>query len=96
METISAEEVHKEHEGKPLHGRFRKVTEEVRNKSSWEWLKKGYLKKETEGTIVAIQDQVLCTSNLRSAVYGENVESICRDVVLLMKQLRILFQNAEN
>ena len=79
-----------------LHGRFRKVAEEVRSKSSWEWLKKGYLKKETESAIVAAQDQVLCTSNLRNAVYEENVESICRDVVLLMKQLRILFQNAQN
>ena len=41
-------------------------------------MKKGYLKKETESTIVAAQDQALCTRNLRNAVYGENVESICR------------------
>ena len=42
----SKEEVHKEHrekyEGKPLHGQFRKATEEVRSKRSWGWLKKGY------------------------------------------------------
>ena len=78
----SKEEVHKEHqekyEGKPLYGQFRKATEEVRSKRSWDWLKKGYLKKETESTIVAAQDQALCTRNLRNAVYGENVESICR------------------
>ena len=78
----SKEEVHKKHqekyEGKPLHGQFRKATEEVRSKRSWDWLKKGYLKKETESTIVAAQDQALCTRNLRNAVYGENVESICR------------------
>ena len=41
-------------------------------------MKKGCLKKETESTIVAAQDQVLCTRNLRNAVYGENLESICR------------------
>ena len=41
-------------------------------------MKKGYLKKKTESTIVALQDQALCTRNLRNAVYGENVESICR------------------
>ena len=41
-------------------------------------MKKGCLKKETESTIVAAQDQALCTRNLRNAVYGENVESICR------------------
>ena len=83
MKTISAEEeeVHKEHQekyGEPLHGLFRKATEEVRSKRSWNWLKKGYAKKETESTIVAAQDQALCTRNLRNAVYRENVESICR------------------
>ena len=59
----SKEEVHKEHqekyEGKPLHGQFRKATEVAGSKTSWDWLKKGYLKKETESTIVAAQDQAL-------------------------------------
>ena len=41
-------------------------------------MKKGYLKKKNETTIVVAQDQALCTTNLRNAVYGENVESICR------------------
>ena len=78
----SKKEIHKEHrekyEGKPLHGQFIKATEEVRGKRSWDWLKKGHLKKETVSTIVAAQDQVLCTKNLRNVVYGENVQSICR------------------
>ena len=76
------EEIYKEHrekcEGKPLHGQFIKATEEVRSKKSWDWLKKGYLKKETESTIVAAQNQALCTRNLRNVIYGENVQSICR------------------
>ena len=59
----SKEEIHKEHreksERKPLHGQFIKATEEVRSKRSWDWLKKVYLKKETESTIVAAQDQAL-------------------------------------
>ena len=94
------EEIDKEHqekyEEKPLPGHFRKVVEEVRGKRSWDWLKKGYLKKETESTIVASQDQALITRNMRNVVYGENVQSICVYVVLLMKQLHILFQNAQN
>ena len=53
----SKEEIHEEHwekyEGKRLHGQFRKATEEVRSKRSWDWLKKDYLKKETESIIVA-------------------------------------------
>ena len=64
--------------GKLFHGQFRKATEEVRSKRSWEWLKKGYLKRETESTIVAAQGQVLCTRDLRNVVYGENDQSICR------------------
>ena len=43
-----------------------------------DWLKKGYLKKETESTIIAAQDQALCTRNMRKTVYGENVDSTCR------------------
>ena len=78
----SKKEILKEHqekyEGKPLHGQFIKATEEVRGKRYWDWLKKGYLKKETESTIVAAQDEALCTRNLRNKVYGENVQSICR------------------
>ena len=78
----SKEEVPKEHqekyEGKLLHGQFRKATQEVRSKRSWDWLKKVYLKKETASTIVAAQDQALRTRYLKNSVYRENVESICR------------------
>ena len=42
-------------------------------------MEKGYLKKETESTIVAAQEQALCTRNLRNVVYRENVQSICRE-----------------
>ena len=41
-------------------------------------MKKGYLKKETENTIITAQDQALCTRNSRNVVYGENVQSIFR------------------
>ena len=77
----SKEEIDKEHqekyEGKPLHGQLIIATEEVRSKRSWDWLKKGYLKKETESTIVAAQELVLGTRNV-NVVYGENFQSICR------------------
>ena len=51
----SKKEVHKEHrekyEGKLLHGQFRKATEEVRSKRSWDWLKKGNLKKKLKALL---------------------------------------------
>ena len=43
---------------KRMRSAFMRGTEEVRdNNNSWLWMKKGYLKKETEGLIMAAQDQ---------------------------------------
>ena len=39
------------------HGQLRKATEEIRGKILWDCLRKGYLNKETQSTIVAAQDQ---------------------------------------
>ena len=85
-----------EYESKALHGQFQKATEKVKGSKSWDWLKMGYLKKKTESTVIAAQDQALCTRNMRKWVYGENVDSTCSVVVLQMKQWHILWQNAEN
>ena len=78
----SKEDIHnkyqEEYESKVLHGKFKKATEKVKGNKSWDWLKKGFLKKETESTIIAAQDQALCTRNMRKAVYGENVDSTCK------------------
>ena len=63
---------------KPPHRQFRKAEEKVRGKGSWDWMKKGYLKKKTESTIVVAQNQAPCTRNMKNVVYGENVQSICR------------------
>ena len=44
-------------EEKPLHGRFLRSTEGLASGKTWNWLRKGDLKKETKGLIVAVQDQ---------------------------------------
>ena len=41
-------------------------------------MKKAYLKKEIESTILAAQDQALCTRNIRNVVYGGNAQSSWR------------------
>ena len=41
------EERHKQWKEKQLHGKFVRETEEVRIKETREWIRKGYLKKET-------------------------------------------------
>ena len=61
-----------------MQGQFWKATDNVKGEGSWDWLKKGYLKKETESTIIAAQDQALCTRNTRKNVYGEDIDYKCR------------------
>ena len=56
---------------KGLHGQFWKGIENVKGEGSWDWMKKGYLKKETESTTVAAQDQALSTRNMRKNVFCE-------------------------
>ena len=48
-------ELREKYERKPFHGYFKKNTEKVRGKRSWDWLKIGYLKKAIECSIVAAQ-----------------------------------------
>ena len=54
-------------QGKQLHREFWRKTL-VRDKKTWEWLKKGRLKKETEGMIIAAQDQVLRTNSIKRII----------------------------
>ena len=42
---------HRQWKEKQLHGKFVKETEEVSSDKSWGWIRKGYLKKETEDLI---------------------------------------------
>ena len=63
---------------KPLHSQFSKKTKELRAKESWNWLKKGRLKKETEGMLMAAQDQALRTNSIRSKIDKQEVSPMCR------------------
>ena len=46
--------------------------------------------RETESTMVAVQDQTLCTTEMRNLVYGERFQFIYRVCGAVMKQLHIL------
>ena len=63
---------------KPLHGQFLRQTEEIRDDATWDWLRKGDLKKETEGMITAAQDQALRTKALKAKVEKQDLSPLCR------------------
>jgi hypothetical protein len=42
---------------------------------SYRWLKSGNIKAETESTIVAAQDQAICTNAFKNKILKEEIES---------------------
>ena len=63
--------------GKQLHGPFKRETED-QSGVSWNWIRTGELKKETEGLIFAAQDQALRTNAIKARIEHQNVSSKCR------------------
>ena len=62
---------------KPLHGQIQRQTEDVRNKTSWNWMQKGDLKKETEMLITAAQDQALRTNAVKAHIEKQDISPLC-------------------
>ena len=64
---------------KKLHSVFFKETKEVRDdKDSWLWLQKGVLKKETEGLILAAQEQALRVNWIKKMIDKQDCSAKCR------------------
>ena len=45
---------------------------------SYRWLKSGDIKRETESTIVAAQDQTISTNYFKNKILKEEIESKCQ------------------
>ncbi|XP_030754980.1 uncharacterized protein LOC115881577 [Sitophilus oryzae] len=65
---------------KELHGRYPNELDQhhIEKAASLHWLTSGYLYPETEGFIVAMQDQVIPTRNYRKLILKENISDKCR------------------
>ena len=63
---------------KALHGKFLKDIDGVGTDRTWEWLKKGQLKKETEGIICAAQEQALRVNSIKVNIDGQDGSPLCR------------------
>ena len=68
----------KEVRSKKLHGQFLMEMDEIASENSWSWLKTGYLKKETEGLLVAAQSQTLRTNAIKAEIDKSQENSLCR------------------
>uniref|UniRef100_H3AS73 Reverse transcriptase zinc-binding domain-containing protein n=1 Tax=Latimeria chalumnae TaxID=7897 RepID=H3AS73_LATCH len=64
---------------KSLHGRFHTALhkDNIDVEASTTWLREGTLFPETEGFILAIQDQVVATNNYRKYILKENISDKC-------------------
>ena len=75
------EEVQKEHETaykeKTLHGQFRKVTDDIRGGKTWDWLKKGYLKKrDREYNHSSARSGIMQKQHEESSVWRRHVSTM--------------------
>ena len=62
---------------KALHGQYPKKVEEAET-CSWRWLETGWMKRETEGLLMAAQDQALHTRNYKVKILKEEGNGLCR------------------
>ena len=63
---------------KALHGEFVQQISGVAGEESWRWLRNGFLKKETEGLILAAQDQALRTNAIKCNIDKTSETPLCR------------------
>ena len=64
---------------KALHGEFvRQTADVVAGEDSRRWLRNGFLKKETEGLILAAQEQALRTNSIKHSIDKTSETSLCR------------------
>ena len=64
---------------KPLHGQFmREITNQCDHRLQWSWLCRSNLDKETEGFVMAAQEQALATNVVKSRIHQLPVSPLCR------------------
>ena len=63
---------------KALHGQYFRQTKDARSDQSWVWLQNGHLKRETEGLIVAVQNQSIRTNLVKAKIDKSQKDTLCR------------------
>jgi hypothetical protein len=80
VKSLQTEALSQEWKNKPLHGKFpeRLSNSDVDQSSSVAWLRSAGLKAETEGLLIAAQDQALHTKVYSSRIIGDGSSPLCR------------------
>ena len=62
-----------------MNGQYERQTTEINKAAeSWQWLKRGTLKRETEALLVAAQDQALRTNYRKAKIEHSETSPLCR------------------
>ena len=85
-----------EWQNKPMHGQCLRQTNDLSSNDTWQWLQRGELNKETQGMIMAAQDQALTTSYIQRVIDGTNISPNVQNAARKMKPSIILPVNAQH
>ena len=56
----------KKWEEKQLYGRFKRLINNISHEKTWNWLRKGSLKREIESLLIAVQNNTIKTNHIKA------------------------------
>ena len=65
-------------EEKHLHGRFKRLINNISHDKTWTWLRKGNFKRETESLLMAAQNSAIGTNHVKAMIDKTQQNSKCR------------------
>ena len=65
-------------EKKQLHGRFKRLINNISHDKTWTWLRKGNFKRETESLLMAAQNSAIKTNHIKAMIDKTQQNSKCR------------------
>ena len=65
-------------EEKQLHGRFKRLINNISHDKTWTWLRKGNFKRETESLLMAAQNSAIRTNHIKARIDDTQQNSKCR------------------
>ena len=63
---------------KQLYGRFKRLINNISHQTTWTWLRKGNLERETESLLIAAQENAIRTNHIKARIDKTQQNSKCR------------------